>query len=552
MLDRLSLLAPGLDGAQRRPTSASRSSSCSPTSATSCPTARTPSRPRPTSRPRGGARRCAATPGSSTTACTRAATRAPGSACCVDCRACASRSAARPPLLTRVSRGSQRVVEPGGARAPRGAGRPAPRRSRPSSPRCCYADLDELDFWTWGDAGCCLPRGATSATLAGDHPALQARATCSCSPRSSARRRHAAGRRPGQARRRPADARQGVHGSRGRRVRRRRRPDDAVAVTEIAWDEADALAFALCVSVPEQPDLVVERAWGNIVLADHGRTIAGEDLGAVPEPVLDYAPATAADRATARRRCPSPFRFRPTLAAAPLTHARPGADARARRGAHYRRRRRGSRRAFLRRRRCTTGSRRAACASSTAPPSCAAATTAGRSSDGATVALLRRSGGDAAADRAAGERCGDDARRRRAARSRGRRHRHVAGGQRAVARTGRPACQRRRRRRVRRRARTRRHRDAAIRRRRPRPPARIRARRSRRPTGSATAAAGNVGAGAIAHVVTTRPARSSASTTRCPAIRRDGRRSPRRPSAATRPRPSSSSSAPSPPTTTRA
>ena len=29
-----------------------------------------------------------------------------------------------------------------------------------------FADLNELSFYTWGDLGCCLPRGATRATLA--------------------------------------------------------------------------------------------------------------------------------------------------------------------------------------------------------------------------------------------------------------------------------------------------------------------------------------------------------------------------------------------------
>ena len=80
----------GLDASARPPTSASRWSSCWPTSPTPLATARTRSPPRPTSPPRASASRCAATRGWSTTACTRAATRAPG---------CTSRSAARPSLL---------------------------------------------------------------------------------------------------------------------------------------------------------------------------------------------------------------------------------------------------------------------------------------------------------------------------------------------------------------------------------------------------------------------------------------------------------------------
>ena len=37
-----------------------------------------------------------------------------------------------------------------------------------------YQSHDPLDFWTWGDESCCLPKGATSATLVDHHPALKA------------------------------------------------------------------------------------------------------------------------------------------------------------------------------------------------------------------------------------------------------------------------------------------------------------------------------------------------------------------------------------------
>ncbi|WP_217995907.1 hypothetical protein, partial [Kribbia dieselivorans] len=33
-------------------------------------------------------------------------------------------------------------------------------------------DLNDLRFYTWGELGCCLPRGATAATLRGHHPTL--------------------------------------------------------------------------------------------------------------------------------------------------------------------------------------------------------------------------------------------------------------------------------------------------------------------------------------------------------------------------------------------
>src|SRR5262249_8810013 len=37
-----------------------------------------------------------------------------------------------------------------------------------------FAAHNDMPFWTWGDRECCLPRGATSATLGGDYPHLAA------------------------------------------------------------------------------------------------------------------------------------------------------------------------------------------------------------------------------------------------------------------------------------------------------------------------------------------------------------------------------------------
>src|SRR5262249_11740297 len=69
--------------------------------------------------------------------------------------------------------------------------------------------------------------------------------------------------------------------------------------------------------------LVVSEAWGNIVLADHGRTIAGEPLGEVPEPVLFEVAKDGCDQCEREDPQPIPIRFRPTLANAPVTQARP-------------------------------------------------------------------------------------------------------------------------------------------------------------------------------------------------------------------------------------
>src|SRR5262249_54738613 len=143
-----------------------------------------------------------------------------------------------------------------------------------------YDDHERFAFWTWGDDGCCLPRGATSATLAGDHPELKAGDVLVLA--------EVAGPRTGRAEDADPAKRAAV---RLTHVVSSTDPSGGlfsdpptntqVAVTEIAWDEADALTFPLCISVEERPGLVVGEAWGNVVLADHGRTIPDEDLGVV-------------------------------------------------------------------------------------------------------------------------------------------------------------------------------------------------------------------------------------------------------------------------------
>ena len=62
---------------------------------------------------------------------------------------------------------------------------------------------------------------------------------------------------------------------------------------------------------------------GNIVLADHGQTIAREPLGTVPAPTLFQLLPPDCDRCHPRDPKPIFPRFRPTLAQAPLTFAVP-------------------------------------------------------------------------------------------------------------------------------------------------------------------------------------------------------------------------------------
>jgi len=184
-----------------------------------------------------------------------------------------------------------------------------------------FLSHERFDFWTWGDAGCCLPRGATSATLMGDHPELKAgdvlvlaevagpltgnEADADPAKRVAVRLTHVYA---------SSDPSGGLFDD---------PPTNAdVDVTEIEWDQADALPFALCISVEERPELVVSEAWGNIVLADHGRTILDESLGEVPDSVLSRVPDDECDPCDRKKPEPLPIRFRPTLSRAPVTQAR--------------------------------------------------------------------------------------------------------------------------------------------------------------------------------------------------------------------------------------
>ena len=179
--------------------------------------------------------------------------------------------------------------------------------------------LNDLPFYTWGDQACCLPRGATRATLRGAHPDLaqndvlvlqEVRSPTTGRPQDAdpARRwavRLVAVRASADPSGRLFDA----------------APADApLAVTEIAWDAADALPFALCLSVKDRPGVDISMALGNIVLADHGQTVQGEALGAVPASRLKRpAPARMAGSCQPDEAEPIPPRFRPALKNAPLT-----------------------------------------------------------------------------------------------------------------------------------------------------------------------------------------------------------------------------------------
>jgi hypothetical protein len=189
-------------------------------------------------------------------------------------------------------------------------------------PATLYSRHNRIDFYTWGDDNCCLPRGATRATLLGDLPHLgegdvlifeEVRG-----PETGAKadadltHRHAV---------RLLEVRPGI---------------DPVTipptrVTEITWHPDDALPFPLCLSgefkvgdepAEDEPPHAVSVARGNVVLADHGRSLLQpESLGTVPPPRFRYVePGVFCKKSEPRT---VPVRFRPRLLEGPLTQAAP-------------------------------------------------------------------------------------------------------------------------------------------------------------------------------------------------------------------------------------
>jgi hypothetical protein len=117
-------------------------------------------------------------------------------------------------------------------------------------------------------------------------------------------------------------------------------PPEAVRVVDIEWAAEDALPFPLCVhrvQDPQEPGTwrPVSVASGNVVLADHGRTIPEpdfgqpdvlrEDLGAVPEPRVRL-PSLPQGQCEDQLSRSIPPRYRPSLKERPVTQAVPYND----------------------------------------------------------------------------------------------------------------------------------------------------------------------------------------------------------------------------------
>jgi hypothetical protein len=210
------------------------------------------------------------------------------------------------------------------------------------------ADHNEIRFHTWGQSECCLPRGATSASLVdpGEPSASDpSEAKNRGDDESGSKASNELGRpSPGDYRLRlekcdvlifeevkgartghPADADPTHrHVVRLTQVTRSWDPLTRQLVVDVEWAAEDALPFALCLSAvglapgcPPIHDVSVAR--GNVLLVDHGRSVEDE-LGQVPSGTVHAECGDGCLPAEIRRE---PGQFRPLLPRHDLTYSAP-------------------------------------------------------------------------------------------------------------------------------------------------------------------------------------------------------------------------------------
>ncbi len=218
-----------------------------------------------------------------------------------------------------------------------------------------YNAHNQISFYTWGNRECCLPRGATAATLTDAYiespsPTEPPKSTePPTAPRASAEIAAPSQQPPAPERQLNLQVgdvlifeeiigprtgnRDDADPSHRHAVRlikvmqgEDKFYDPPIPIVEIEWAVEDALPFPLCISAISDAsndckyieDLTI--AHGNVILVDHGRTQPPEDLGVVP-------------CASTQVECDCvghltditfvPGRFRPQLDKTPLTFSQP-------------------------------------------------------------------------------------------------------------------------------------------------------------------------------------------------------------------------------------
>jgi hypothetical protein len=201
-----------------------------------------------------------------------------------------------------------------------------------------FPEHDEMSFYTWGEADCCLPKGATEATLLGTFDKLQSGdvlifqemvGPLTGNP-ADADMRHRCAVRLTKVATKDAAGNPLVDPlfEKGTGNPITSAAQQPTPVTEIQWSTDDALPFPVCVSSKyldsqqkEQTIANVSKVFGNVVLADHGCSLTGIDLGIVPRPSIFKPPGPTADRCNPTSPAPIPVRYRPLVPDSPVTQA---------------------------------------------------------------------------------------------------------------------------------------------------------------------------------------------------------------------------------------
>lgn len=201
-----------------------------------------------------------------------------------------------------------------------------------------FPEHNEMSFYTWGEANCCLPKGATEATLLDSFPDLQVGDVLifreivgpQTGNEADADVRHRCAVRLTKVTTQDATGNPLVDPlfEKGSGQPITSPAQTPTPVTEIQWSADDALPFPVCISntyldsqQKEQTIPNVSKVFGNVVLADHGVSLKGIDLGIVPRPSILKPPNPAADRCNPTPPVPIPVRYRPLIPDSPITQA---------------------------------------------------------------------------------------------------------------------------------------------------------------------------------------------------------------------------------------
>ena len=192
-----------------------------------------------------------------------------------------------------------------------------------------YAAHNEIGLWTWGDEQCCLPLGATAATLVDGEPGESR--VLRLAPGDVLVFEEVIGPSTGIQADRDPTHRQAV---RLTSVTPAMDPLFDQPVVEVTWAREDALTFPLCIRArggPDCVDLAVGIARGNVVLVEHGAPADPEPLDApVADPGEPGCPTPTCfgcDELPAPGHIPHyppvPQRFRPEIRRGPITRTTP-------------------------------------------------------------------------------------------------------------------------------------------------------------------------------------------------------------------------------------